>query len=481
MSATVTSAMDVLLCGIDLGSTNMKVILVDGQAQTLWTKAIPVPRVMQSGRPVTDAMVLVETLEQLLIEGWKAVDAKVPLSAISVTGVGEDGLPVGKDLRPLDLAIPWFDRRAEQEARTLRALTGDDIRAGLPIDYSRTAAKWSWLRANRANAMREASFWIALTDYPTVWWSQIPFMSQTLAARTACYDVFSRTWISSLLDACGAPDLPQVVAAGTVIGTVATDRLLKSGAATRSTLLVAGGHDHPIAASAVRRLKQHAMIDSLGTANLVYDEVPALEPQRDPYVAFSVPALGTPGVACLGVFEFSASIEPFRASDSGASLRAFLASSRAPGSPSALPNIREAVDRAIRRQTEVVRTGDHQQLRATLEAACFYAKCMRKAVQKAGAAASPIYVVGGWARSDALLQLRASIFGESVSAVEEDELTALGVALVARDALGPSGTQEPFSRKTRVIQPVPEWQNAYERLHAGVTSFICEIKEAPAE
>ncbi|PPK43705.1 xylulokinase [Trinickia symbiotica] len=481
MSATVTPAMDVLLCGIDLGSTNLKVILVDGQAQTLWTKAIPVPRVMQGFGPVTDAMVLVEKLEQLVIEGWQAVGTKVPLTAISVTGVGEDGLAVGRDLRPLDLAIPWFDRRAEQEARTLRELTGDDIRAGLPIDYSRTAAKWSWLRANRANAMREASFWIALTDYPTVWWGQTPFMSQTLAARTACYDVFSRTWISGLLEASGAPDLPKVVTAGTVIGTVATGCLLKSGAATQSTLLVAGGHDHPIAASAVRRLKQHAMIDSLGTANLVYDEVPALEPHGDPYVAFSVPALGTPGVACLGVFEFAASIEPFRASDSGASLRAFLASSRARGAPSALPDIREAIDRAIRRQTDIMGTADPQQLRATLEAACFYAKCMRQAIQKAGAAASPIYAVGGWARSDALLQLRASIFGESVFAVEEDELTALGVALVARDALGPSLICEPFSRKSRVVQPVPEWQDAYERLHAGATRFISESKGAPAE
>ena len=87
MSTTVGPSMDVLLYGIDLGSTNMKVILVDGHARTLWTKAIPVPRVIQANRPVTDAMLLVETLESMMIEGWTAIGSTVPLSAISVTDI----------------------------------------------------------------------------------------------------------------------------------------------------------------------------------------------------------------------------------------------------------------------------------------------------------------------------------------------------------------------------------------------------------
>jgi xylulokinase len=469
--AFTQQSQEALVCGIDVGSTNVKVILVDANANTVWTKSIAVPRVMQAEGPSTDALALVTTLESMIIEGWRATGAtgpKTPLAAISVTGVGEDGVPVAADLRPLDLAIPWFDRRAEEEAFELKQQVGECARAGVAIDFSRTAAKWKWLRKHRPQVARDARWWIALTDFPAAWWSQTPFMSETLAARTACYDVFSREWLPALLDGCGALPLPRIVKAGVVVGTVVTGSLLESGAASRGTLLVAGGHDHPVAASAVRRLNAQALVDSLGTANLVYDEVRSLEVRGDAYLAFSVPALGNPGVACLGVFEFAASLEKFRSSG----LSAFLAGHQRPGDPAAMRDVLTAIESP----------GSSPQLRASLDAACLYARCMRDAVRAAGAAASPIYSIGGWARSDALLQLRASVFGEPVIAVEEDELTALGVALIARDAVAAASVaspqdaiRSPLTRKVRLIEPHLEWQGIYERTYGEFRAFVGEI------
>ncbi|SAK57513.1 FGGY-family carbohydrate kinase [Caballeronia ptereochthonis] len=459
-----------LVCGIDVGSTNVKVTLVDKDATTVWTKALAVPRVIDEGRPATDALALVSTLEAMIIEGWSATGAVSPLLAIAVTGVGEDGVPVASDLRPLDLAIPWFDRRAEREALQLRAQVGECVRAGVAIDFSRTAAKWKWLRQHRPEVARKAHLWLALTDFPAAWWSQTPFMTETLAARTACYDVFDRKWIASLLDASGALPLPRVVAAGTAVGTVATGSLLAHGAADGNTLLVAGGHDHPVAASAVRRLRSHVLVDSLGTANLMYDEVAALAPRADPYVAFSVPALGQSGVACLGVFEFAASLERFRASG----LSAFLSGEVAPGEPAPMTDVLAAIDHALRPGPSTA----PDRLRASVDAATFYARCMRDSIRAAGAPANPIYSIGGWARSDALLRLRASVFGEPVAAVEEDELTALGVALIAQDALG--ADRAPLKRNVRFIQPYPEWQDLYERNFIRFRAFVEELRHQRA-
>lgn len=473
--------MDSLVCGIDVGSTNVKVILVDRSARSVWTKAIPVPRSMYGGLPATDAAVLVATLEGLVIEGWRATGAATPLRAISITGVGEDGVPVSDDLRPLDLAIPWFDNRADNESQRLRDFAGESAgestRAGVSIDSSRTAAKWLWLRENRPEVMRDARLWLALTDYAAAWWSRTPFISETLAARTACYDVFSRTWMPAMLGACGAPPLPPVLAAGTVVGTVAAGPLLESGAAAGNTLIVAGGHDHPIAASAVRRLNGQALVDSLGTANLMYTEIENVEPRADPFVAFSVPALGTPGVACLGVYEFSAALEPFRARDSGVALSSFLAGGRLPGKPSTAWDISEALKRCLNPATNSAPYGDAVQLRAALESGCLYARRMLEAIRDTGSTATPIYAVGGWARSDALLQLRASVFGEAVASVEESELTALGAALIARDAIEPSETRLPFQRHVRFIQPLAEWQEIYEQYYPEFRERLDRFKE----
>jgi xylulokinase len=453
-----------LVCGIDLGSTNIKVTLVDDEARTIWTKTVAVPRVVDEGRPATEALALVSQLERMIEEGWRASGAAQALAAIAVTGTGEDGVPVAADLRPLDVAIPWFDRRAAKEAEQLRALVGETVRAGVAFDFSRSAAKWKWLRGRRPEVARDASYWLALTDFPTAWWSQTPFMTQTLAARTGCYDVFDRTWIAPLLDASGALPLPPVVTAGTIIGTVVTGPLLDCGAANRDTLLVAGGHDHPVAASAVRRLERHALVDSLGTANLMYDEVAALIPRADPFVAFSVPALGQPGVACLGVFEFAAFLEIYR--DAG--LSAFLTGDQEAGEPAPVAEVLAAIANALRPGEPSASVS----LRATLDAASLYARCMRDAIRAAGAPASPIYSIGGWARSDVLLRLRASVLGEPVFAVEEDELTALGVALIARDALRRDETHHPLQRITRRIEPDVQWQAAYDRIFDEFRGFV---------
>jgi sugar (pentulose or hexulose) kinase len=80
-----------------------------------------------------------------------------------------------------------------------------------------------------------------------------------------------------------APILPPVVPAGTVPGSGRNGPLRKSGAASAATVVVAGGHDLPMAAATIRRLHLEALVDSMGTANLVYGETTNVaEPRLNP-------------------------------------------------------------------------------------------------------------------------------------------------------------------------------------------------------
>lgn len=460
-----------VICGVDIGSTNVKVLLMEAQGRTLWAQSIPVPRVQQDVGPVTDAASLIGVLENMIVTGWRAIGGTRPVAAIATTGVGEDGLPLDAQLQPLDVAIPWFDRRAESEAQTLRHQFDQTTLAGVPMDGTRTAAKWRWLRQHRPQVLRDASTWVALTDYPAVWWSRTPFMSETLAARTACYDVFHRRWIDSHLAAAGAPKLPPVLAAGSIVGTLTSQALIDSGAATASTLIVVGGHDHPIAATVVHRIDPTAIVDSLGTANLVYGETRVTEPRADPYIAFSVPARGGPGVACLGVYEFSASLEAHRSQDGGESLRALLASDALPGGPSDEAHILRCLQQSVGEQPCDMKAESAGNVRAQLEAGCFYARRMLDSVRAAGMQGKNIYSVGGWARSKALLHLRASVFGEPLSTLDEQELTALGAALIARDAALPSMAGQ-LQRSTQVVTPDNAWAAQYAQLYPRVRDSL---------
>lgn len=433
-----------LVCGIDIGTTNLKVALVDGAGRPAWVRVIPTPRTSDRLGPVTDGQSLVGAIEAMVLEGWREVGKGAPLAAFATTGVGEDGFCIDESLTPLTPAIPWFDRRAVAEGARLAAGPAATPRAGIAMDHTRPGAKWLWLREHALQTPSSTRCWTALTDYPLVSWGADPFISETLASRTGCYDVAARAWIEPLLEACGAPPLPPVVAAGDRVGAVARGPLLASGAATSATILVAGGHDHPVAAAAIHRIDPAARVDSIGTANVVYGEAPTFVPDRlDPFVAFTTPIEGGAGIACLGVFEFSSALA---AGGQTADVRALLARPRLPGAPSAAEPISGGA-------------ASGRGIRSVLEAATMTARRMFETMGAAGVPAAPLYATGGWSRSRGLLELRASVLGTPVRAVREPELTVVGAALFAAEACGASMA---FRPEVETVDPDPEWAAAYE-------------------
>jgi xylulokinase len=189
---------DKVWCGVDVGSTNLKVLLLSEDGQVLWREAQPTPRTSDGIGPCASAETVLAAIEAMILRAHAAAELTRPLIAIAVGGVGEDGVPVDEAGKPLDLAIPWFDRRAAAVALAMASSPiWQDASVAVDLDYSRTAAKWAWLRSARPERLDQAASWIALTDYPAVHWTGRPFMSQSLAARTACYDIVGGRWLVS--------------------------------------------------------------------------------------------------------------------------------------------------------------------------------------------------------------------------------------------------------------------------------------------
>jgi xylulokinase len=438
-------------CGIDIGTTNLKVVLIDGDGRAVAGRSIPTPRLFDGVGPVTDATALVCLLEELIIDAWRDHGRGQPLRSITAAGIGEDGIGIGADLRPTGLAIPWFDRRAEPMIAALRALGDRSHRTGIAIASDRTVAKWAWLREHRPHDLDEAAFWVALADYPAVWWSGKPFMSLSLAPRTACFDILRRDWEEPLLEAVGAPRLPAVMAAGTALGSVRNGPLLQSGCATAGTIVAVGGHDHPVAASVFMRNAPNGIVDSLGTANLLYGELDPRDrlPDRNG-LALSLPPAGGDRLACLGVIELASALALEQQDE--AAFRSFLAHPRLPGDPpgdiGALAE-RGSGPSASRRSLE----------RVTLEA-----RALLAAMQRAGVDGAQMYTSGGWSRSRGFIELRASIFGRPIHAVDALEMTAIGAALFGAMAAGGDVPNTLGAADITTIDPVTDWVRRYDAL-----------------
>lgn len=61
------------------------------------------------------------------------------------------------------------------------------------------------------------------------------------------------------------------------------------------------------------------------------------------------------------------------------------------------------------------------------------------------------------------MELRASIYGEVVTAIHEPELTALGAALFAAEAVLGQSPDFMKSRTTEVIEPRADWMAVYSQ------------------
>lgn len=401
-----------LFCGIDIGTTNLKVLLLGEGGETEWVKSVPAPHLQDGLGTVTDARQLVATAEGLIIEGCRAVARGRSIAAISTGGIGEDGVATTADLTPLGHAIQWNDRRGEAFSHALSATEAARRHPAIVLDFSSSAGKWQWLKTERPQELAGAAHWITMTDYPLAVWSGRAFMSATLAPRTGCYDVFTRRWVDKLLAASHAPPLPPLLEAGQLVGTLQPGPLRESGFATAQTLLVAGGHDHPVAASAIRRLLPDARIDSMGTANATYGETTTLaadHPLEGLYA--TLPISGAKGAAVIGMTEFSLTLAR-HVQDVGVFYRTLL-------------------------QTQDVNHIPESARQPLLQLAT-QTKAFWAAMTRAGVPQAAIYATGGWARSPALMQLRANVFGEPITVVDEPELVALGAALFAAQAAGAS-------------------------------------------
>ncbi|NMD08178.1 MAG: hypothetical protein GYA66_09385 [Phyllobacteriaceae bacterium] len=441
-----------IFCGVDVGSTNIKVLLIDENGKALWVKSVPSPRRHDGIGIVTDGLELMEHLEALVIEGWRAVGKGKPLAALATTGIGEDGFCVDDDFKPRGFAIPWFDHRDRAEAEMLRTCPEGRAHPQINFAFSTAAAKWLWLRQHRPESLAGNDPWVTLTDFPAVWWAKRKYICATLMARTGVLDVFTRQWIPELLNKAKAPPLPEGLVAGSIVGTVQPGPLRASGAAGASTLIVVAGHDHPIASNAVMRIDPLARIDSIGTANALFAETTT--PTTGAATAgidLSLPVRGGPGVSVIGPIEFGIPMRQAFGDDDN--VKAYLSQTSLPGSPAAAPPTIAAA---------LADTSDHHH-RRVIEAVSHEANDFLKAMRRVGIADGPVYATGGWARSRALMELRASMFGEVITAIHEPELTALGAALFAAEAVTGSSPDFMASRSIEVIEPRRDWMDAYRQ------------------
>jgi len=423
---------DAIACGVDVGSTNVKVVALDAAGRVVARASRATPR--ESGEPSVDAVTLLRCVEEMVVEvcgGTRVVQA------ICSVGVGEDGVLVDDAFRPLTSALAWFDPRRQGVFRSLRPRLHDDESFDAETDPVRTLVGWAWARAQPLDD--PAVSWIALADYAGVVWSGRAFLSDTLASRTAAWRSQDRRWAPERIAATlGSVELlPPVVRSGDVVGALGSTRLREAGALAADAVVVAGGHDHPIGGWGVDQIAPGAVLDSMGTAEVVVTQSPLRAAGRRDQVDVA-PGIRSAGATLLRVEELARNVgwaaedpavaghlrdllagrsEPLPVLDSGY----FVPGRRGGGRPSyALHAPRDPRARAS----------------AVLGALAIAGRDAVDAVRRGAPDRPEVRLAGGWVHSPGWVEIKSAVNGYRTTPIFEPEVTAVSAALLAARAVG---------------------------------------------
>ncbi|MGV9797586.1 FGGY family carbohydrate kinase [Mycobacterium sp. NPDC003449] len=421
-----------VVCGVDIGSTNTKVIALDPRGVVVARLSRSTPRAT-TGAPV-DALALLADIERMIL---KICSDRFLVSAVCAAGVGEDGALVDDTLTAITPALAWFDPRRVDVLAALMPSLDNYAHPCVGDDAARTIVGWRWA-VDQPGAERAHS-WLALTDYAPSVWSGTAFMSDTLAARTAAWDGRTRTWIDARVAAGIGSErlLPPVRKAGDIVGDFVSGRLPISGVIAPDAVVVAGGHDHPVGGWGVHRMDPNSLLDSMGTAEVVVAQSPSHNVEHGQHID-TAPGIRSAGTTVLSVEELARNVEwASRDPEVKRELDAIIAGDRLPDEylrePVFLPGSRgggrphfttdaprAAVSRASAVLGALARIGERAQ----------------HAVGSHLTGQPRVYAAGGWSRSPGWISAKAAATGQDITVIPESQVTATGAALLAANAIG---------------------------------------------
>jgi len=442
-------ATEMVTLGIDVSTTAVKALLVDGRGRVVGQASTPLT--LSSPRPLWS--------EQQPEDWWGACVASVraalatsdvPASSIAAIGLTGQmhGLVAldaeGNVLRP---AILWNDQRTAAQCDEIRArvgrerliqITGNDALTGF------TAPKLLWVAEQEPEVYARIRHFLLPKDYLRFRLTGDYAMDKADGSGTILFDLRARDWSPEVLAALGIPAewAPPTFEGPQATGGVSADAAAETGLIA-GTPVVAGGGDQAAGAVGVGATREGIAALTLGTSGVVFatTDAPLIEPEgrlhafchaipdRWHLMGVTLSAAGSlqwyrdtmaPGVS------FDALVAEAEQAPAGSDGLLFLPYLTGERTPYPDPQARGAWVGLTARHTRAHLT------RAVLEGVAFSLKDTFELMRGAGLATfTETRVSGGGARSLLWRRILASALGVELASAPTTEGAAYGAALLA--------------------------------------------------
>lgn len=481
--------------GIDLGTSGVKALLIDGDQRAIASghAKLDVSR-LHSGWSEQDPAQWIRACEEAIGE-LKAAHRK---DLAAVRGIGLSGHMHGatlidasdKVLRP---CILWNDTRSHREAAALdadprfRAITGNIVFPGF------TAPKLAWVRAHEPEIFGKVAKVLLPKDFLRLWLAGERISEMSDSAGTSWLDVGRRAWSAELL---AATDLDESQMPSLVEGTDGAGTLRPELAALwgmGSSVVIAGGAgDNAASAAGMGTVQDGQAFVSLGTSGVLFAANNAYLPNPQSAVHTFCHALPNAWHQMGVILSATDSLNWLTGvtGKSAGDLTTELGDSlQAPGSVTFLPYL--SGERTPHNDANIRgvfsglghESGRTAMTQAVVEGVSFAFRDSLEALRAAGTELSRVTAIGGGSRSRYWLVSIATALGIPVDVPADGDFGAafgaarLGlVAAEKADALAVCTTP----RTAETIEPVTALSESYQAAYARYRALYPAIKGATA-
>ena len=437
-----------MFLGLDLGTSSLKALLVDGGQRTVAMASAPLAVQRPApGHSEQDPQAWWDALEAVIAQlGQAHPRALAAVQAVGLAGHMHGAVLLDGADRVLRPCILWDDTRATAECEeltaafpALHATTGNVAMPGF------TAPKLLWVRRHEADVFGQ----VARVLLPKAW-LRLQLTGECIedmsdASGTLWLDVGQRGWSDAALDATGLSlrQMPRLVEGTSPAGVMRPGLAARWGIA-KPPVLAGGAGDNAAGAVGLGAIRPGSAFVSLGTSGVLWATTAGFLPA--PHSGLHAFCHAVPGMwHQMGVTLSAAASLAWWASITGhteAGLLAEVPPVRAPSPVCFLPYLSGERtphnDGAVRGAFAGLSHGADRvaMTQAVLEGVAFSFRDCLDTLAAAGTAVGEAYLIGGGSRSALWAGILASVLGIPLHRIEEGAHGgAFGAARLARLAV----------------------------------------------
>ena len=494
---------NICFLSIDLGTTNVKVLIVDIDGKILASASggyktfIPEQGYAEQN-PLDWWNATVKAVKQVVeTAGIKPEDVK----GIGLTGQTHGTVLLDENLEPLCNGITWMDLRARNEVKYLENNYGRQINSicGLPISTGFTGTTLLWFKNNRPDIWEKVHKFLLPKDYIRFMLTGKLATDVTDAGGSLLLDVEKRKWSEEIFNILNisseiAPDIYESTdVAGSVTGETAKLLGLAEG-----TPVFGGGADHIMAAVGNNLMNEGDGVSVIGTGALVMTPVTKISVterkglhicpyvMRDKWILMG--AILSGGI-CVECFKNLLSLDRENFEEYFYNELIEHCSDSVPGSGGLIflpylqgertPHMDPAAKGAFIGLTPKHKTTDL--VRAVMEGVVFGLRDCLELLKKNGADIENMIVTGGGAKNEIWKQIQTDVFDLPLSVTSTQEGSAYGAAIIAAAGSeyfsGVEDVSEKWIECRKDLQPIRKNVEIYNKVYRIFTKLYPNLKE----